>query len=480
MMIWRFKNLWIVLLFLAIFLVPVFSVAEYLETQCAAIAESGDGCGDMSDEKCRALLEECSAYYDEQSAKLAQDITKTSQQKSTLQSAVSKLKGKIQSLEASIKQSTVMVKDLNLQITDTQKTINNTSDQIISSTDQIAGILREIAKEDKKPAFVVLLEGDLSDFFSNLAYLESLNSKLSDLLDSTKNLKVYLEGQQEKMSDNVDQLQKTIALQSSQKVENEVNKKTQESYLKLTEAQYQEQLANKTEIENKKSKIQSMLFSLAGTDDTEAPSFGEAIEVAKSVGKLAGIRPAFLLAIISQESAIGKNVGRCYLTDPTTGNGKNVSGATAIRVMKPTRDVEPFLKINEALNKDYKTTPVSCWITAYVSGQAYGWGGAMGPAQFIPSTWMLYNSRIQTLLGKAPNPWAIKDAFTASAVYLSDLGATAQTDVKERCAACSYYAGSCRTSCYSSYSNSVMNRANCIQTFIDEGTMSTYCQNLIF
>ena len=455
--------------------VPNFLHAEDLASQCAAISESNTGCPNMSSAECKALLQRCSDYYDEQSAQISQDITKTSAQKNTLANQIATLKKKISNLEAQISQSNIMVKDLNVQISDTQVSIDNTVKDIESSQNQIANILRSIYEEDQKPSFIILLEGSLSDFFSNLAYLEGLNSKVSNLLDSTKNLKTYLEGQQEKMSDNVDQLQKTIVLQGLQKKENEQAKKEQDQYLKLTEAQYQQQLADKKEIESKKAKIQSMLFSLAGTSDTEAPSFGEAIEIAKSVGNMVGIRPAFLLAIISQESAIGRNVGQCMLTDSTTGAGKKIStGAAIIRVMKPTRDVSPFIQITTALGRDPYNTPVSCWIPAYVSGQPYGWGGAMGPAQFIASTWNLFADRLKVLLGKTADPWKIKDSFTASALYLADLGATAKTNTAENKAAAKYYGSS------GSYNASVMNRASCIQTFIDEGTMSTYCQNLIF
>jgi membrane-bound lytic murein transglycosylase B len=98
----------------------------------------------------------------------------------------------------------------------------------------------------------------------------------------------------------------------------------------------------------------------------------------------------------------------------------------------------------------------------------------MGPAQFIPSTWKLYEDKIQSLLNKIPNPWAIKDSFTASGLYLAELGAKAQTTAAEKSAASKYYGGS------ASYANSVANRAACIQTFMDDGTMSDYCQNLIF
>ena len=470
MSVFKIKNLLFVLFFLGL-AVPVF--ADDMGTQCAAISDSVNGCPNMSASDCKVLLQKCADYYDKQSAQLAQDLTKTSAQKNTLQNAISKLKNKIQGLKDEINQGKIMVNDLTLQISDTQVSINKTSDQIKNSQDQIASILKSVYKEDRKPAFIILLQGNLSDFFSNLAYLDSLNSQVSTLLNNNKNLESYLQGQQHKMSDNVDQLQKTIALQTLQKKENEQNQQQQDQYLKLTESQYQQQLKDKQDAESKSAKIKSMLFQMVGV--SKVPTFGEALAVAKNVGSMVGIRPAFLLAIISQESAIGKNVGQCLLTDSTTGNGKkSSSGNPTIRVMKPTRDVPVFLQITSALGKDPYKTPVSCWIPSYIGGAPSGWGGAMGPAQFIASTWNLFSDRLKSLLGQTADPWAIKDSFTAAALYLSDLGASAQTTASESKAAAKYYGAA------GSYNNMVMRRAACIQSFIDNSTMTTDCQNLIF
>lgn len=451
----------------------LYAEAEDLAAQCALVTNTADGCSNLTSADCKALLTKCSDYYDQQATLLEQDMTKTAQQKATLSGQISGLKKKIQGLEAQISQGTIKVKGLSIQIADTQSSIDKTSLKIQDSQKEITSILRAIYEEDKKSSFVVLLEGNISDFFSNLAYLENLNSKVSLLLESTRDLQAYLQGQKIKMDDEVDQLQKTIALQSVQKQENEKNKKTQETYLKLTEEQYQLQLKNKQEIEKKSAQIKAMLFQMVGV--SKVPTFGEALEVAKTAANMVGIRPAFLLAIISQESAIGRNVGQCYMTDPSTGNGVRIStGASVIRVMKPTRDVEPFKQITTALGRDPYKTPVSCWITDYRKGVPYGWGGAMGPAQFIPSTWNLFAERLKKLLGTTADPWGIKDSFTASGMYLADLGATAQTTAKESSAASRYYGGS------SAYARSVLSRASCIQTFIDGGTMSDYCENLIF
>ena len=461
-------------LFLLMADLPAVALAQAgdLGTQCAAVANSTTGCPNLNSADCKILLQNCANYYDQQSAQLADDLTKTSAQKDTLQNAISKLKTKISGLQADINQGKIMVKDLNVQISDTQVSINKTTGDIQNSQNQLATILRSVYEENQKPAFVVLLEGNLSDFFSDLAYLDNLNSSVSNLLDSTKSLKTYLSTQQTKMSNNVDQLQKTVALQTLQKQENEQNQQQQSQYLQITEAQYQLQKTAKQVADTQAAKLKAMLFQIAGV--TNAPTFGQAITVAETVGNMVGIRPAFLLAEISQESAIGKNVGQCMLTDETTGAGKKVSsGAATIRVMKPTRDVQPFINITTALGRDPYNTPVSCWIPAYVSGVPSGWGGAMGPAQFIASTWALFSDRLKALLGRTADPWAIQDSFTASALYLSDLGASAQTPATESAAASRYYGGS------SAYARSVMARASCIQSFIDNSTMTSSCQSLI-
>src|SRR3989338_9929409 len=234
----KFIKLSLLSLFLTLF--PVFVFAEDLEAICQQLLNTENSCQSVSAAECQASLQKCASYYDEQSAAITKDLTKTSQQKNTLQNAVSALKKKITGLESQIKQGTLMVKDLNIKINDTQASIDKTSLNIQESQRQITAILREISEEDKKPALVVLLEGNLSDFFSNIAYLENLNASVSSLLESTTNLKAYLENQKIKIDTEKTQVQKTLQVQSLQKQENEQNKKKQENYLKLTEVQYQQ------------------------------------------------------------------------------------------------------------------------------------------------------------------------------------------------------------------------------------------------
>ena len=127
--------------------------------------------------------------------------------------------------------------------------------------------------------------------------------------------------------------------------------------------------------------------------------------------------------------------------------------------MNPTRDIPPFLDITESLGRDPSKTLVSCPIGGY------GYGGAMGPAQFIASTWNGMKNSIADALGVSnPDPWKPRDAFMASALFLTDLGAKGDSYTSEMKAACKYY-GTGGSSC--SYGKNVMAKVSGIQANID-------------
>jgi len=76
------------------------------------------------------------------------------------------------------------------------------------------------------------------------------------------------------------------------------------------------------------------------------------------------------------------------------------------------------------------------------------YGGAMGPAQFEPSTWELYAAGVSKATGDdPPSPWSNPDAFVATGLYLEDAMTACESNYTatlsiERCTAAKYYAGS--------------------------------------
>ena len=440
-----------VLVFLAVFILPDFIfAAENLEEICQ-LEKIEQNCAVLSPSECRVLLEKCESYFQDKSAEIEKDIDRTQTEKETLENQIYILKNKIKKLDYQIYQNNLMIKDLSFQIGDTEDSIEKTSLKIEDSKNQLSKILREIYEQDQRSTVEILIgEGELSDFFDNLVALESLNSKNQELLKSIKSLKSSLETQKQSLDDEKVDLERVISLQTLQRQESASTKLNKDWLLEKTagkESEYQKLL---TESKKKATEIRTRIFELIGVPD--APTFGEAVEIAKFVSGVTGIRPAFLLAILTQESNIGKNVGQCYLTNFETGQGVRAkTGKIELRTMKPTRDVSPFLTICRDLGRDPKNTPVSC-------PMEYGWGGAMGPAQFIPSTWIGYHKRIKEITGKPGDPWSIKDAFLAAALYLTDSGAAKKTSDAEWKASLIYFSGSVNTK-YRFYADSVLNIA---------------------
>lgn len=469
---------------ISVFILPIFFVSSQNDWDC------------QTKEECEALLKR----YEDEIKRLEGTITQTEQEKKTLQNQIRIYRSRIQQLELQIQQGNVMIRDLGYQIIDTEFSIETTSFKIEDSREKLAEILRSVNEEDKKSLVEILLsERTLSGFFDNLMALEVLNFESQELLGEIKSLKFYLEDQKNSLDTEKRDLEKVVQSQHALKQQSDSARQEQERLLRMTESQYQQYLKEKEEAEKAAAEIRAMLFRLIGVPDIKAPTFGEAIQIANAVTKVINIRPAFLLGIASAESALGRNVGQCYITNSETGGGVYIQTGNPInRIMHPTRDLPVFLRI---VGNNFSQVPVSCWIKICARGRhpnysfvynnitidskgdiicpsgyvPFGFGGAMGPAQFIPSTWQAYEARLISVFGIAsPNPWNVYDAFAASSLYLHDLGAGQKTIAAEKNAAHRYSGG------YSWYSSDVMRRAACIQDFIDKGSMSAACQQLIF
>jgi len=199
--------------------------------------------------------------------------------------------------------------------------------------------------------------------------------------------------------------------------------------------------------------------------NVEQDVVNEANVIIEKAEKKTGVRPAFVLAVLKQETNLGANVGSCVITNLSTGETKNTkSGQVFSKGIHPTRDLPLLQEIVKELGRNPLSTIVSC-------PQSVGFGGAMGPAQFIPSTWNLIKSKVKNALDKSiPDPWNPADAIMASSILLQDNGASARTYTAERNAACKYYSGricSDPTVKNAFYGNAVMALAEKIQADID-------------
>lgn len=165
------------------------------------------------------------------------------------------------------------------------------------------------------------------------------------------------------------------------------------------------------------------------TGKKQTIAFADAYKIAKEAEAKTGIPAAFIIATLQQESGLGGNVGKCNIAG--TPKWQEIMGNTD----GGKADKEAYPKIMAALGRSTENQPLSC-----PSGG--GRGGAMGPLQFIPSTWLAIASETAGYLGvPAADPWNMRQAIFAASVLYKRNGATTSYD-SLRDAACKYYSGS--------------------------------------
>ena len=355
------------------------------------------------------------------------------------------LEAQIDKAKLEIRQRDLTIQGLEDDIFDKGRFVSQLDDKLENQKESLAQLIRKTNEiDDFSLVEIVLATENVSDFFIDLDSFNSIQKSLNESfheIESTKDLtneqKDILEG---KRSEELELLR----LQELQKGKIEEREQEKQDILTVTkgvEASYQLVLDQKKKTA---AEIRTALFQLRGS---AAIPYDQALTYANEAYEITGVRPALLLATFEQESNLGENVG--------TGNYRDD--------MNPTRDVPIFLDLTERLGLDPEQMPVS-------KKPWYGWGGAMGPAQFIPSTWVLYEDRIGRAAGQIPpNPWDPRTAFIAAALLLSDNGADRGTYYAERLAALRYFAGwkNAEKPSYAFYGDQVMELADKHQGLID-------------
>lgn len=439
-----------------LFLSAIFLILIFANFYNVSIAQTTGDLVSAKEEELKKELENV-----EKEILIQNEILKSKQKESaSIERDISILNAKIKEAQLNIKAKNIKIGGLSKDISVKFKDIENLEQKIERGKDSIADLLRKSYQiDDASLLTVALSDNDLSQFFIDIDSFDSINRSLQFTLDDIRETKAVTEKEKERLSAKKDQeTDAKMAIESDKrKVEkNEGEKKKLLSFNKEQEKAYKGILKER---EKKAAQIRSALFALR---DSAAIPFGKALEYANLASSKTGVRPAFLLAILTQESNLGENIGSCYLKNSSTGEGvSSKSGKIFPNVMKPSRDVNPFMEITSEVGRDPYSTPVSC-----PQAGVGGWGGAMGPSQFIPSTWQLFKERIANIVGKLiPNPWDPKDAIIASSIYLGDLGAGSKSYSAEKNAACRYYSGkSCgQLRSASVYGNQVMVKAQNIQ-----------------
>lgn len=358
---------------------------------------------------------------DGQIEKYQVSIEEKQKQAKTLKRELAIIEERIEKIKLQIKETEIFIEELILAIKIKEKEIEEREIQMAHQKLLLTEYLQLLYEYDQESLLEALLkEEKLSSFFERVNGIEKAQEDLAEALHRISVLKQELESQKEDLEGKKDEQSKLKLMQELQKESLEEQEYQGQKLLILTRGEEERFQKLLTQIKELYGKISSQIFMLQSLGNPI--SFDEAVEEAKSASSLTGVRPAFLLGVLKVESNLGTNIG--------SGNWRNDMSPSHWNV---------FFEICKELNLDPSSMPVSKKPTYY-----QGWGGAMGPAQFMPKTWQGYKKKVAKLTGDSPaNPWELRDAMVAMALKLGDVrGVLEKERNAEYKAAGLYFAGS--------------------------------------
>jgi len=375
------------------------------------------------------------------------------QDASSIQDDISSLNKKLQKAQAKQNALAGQLSQINASLSVAQKVIAATKVRIAAATNDIdrkqgeidliqdridenriilTGLVRQIQSESGDSLFSTVLSGEdvtreltSPDTYQSVG--ERMNAVLADIRSS--------QDQAVQAKSDLEALKQAHEATLGSKLQEKQALATDQQ---STQADLAEQTATVAELQKKLQKLRDDLSSLLGT----VVSTDDVKEAAGIASKATGVRKSFILAELTQESGLGRYTGGCTY--------KNTR-------VKPA-DATVFKQIMKELGYDINSRKISC-------AGSVGYGGAMGIAQFMPTTWLGYKSYIANATGhNPPDPWSVIDGVMGMAKKLANGGATSKKG--EYNASMLYYCGTTkpasaaiRTAC-NNYAKNVQSLAN--------------------
>lgn len=362
------------------------------------------------------------------------ELESVEKQIQSLDASIKKKEGEIKSVEKQLEALEENISKVKLEIHKTSLEAQETSLEIekiqeeISVKESIIEYQKKVIKEylrimyesDAESFLEILFSGEkFSESWNDIEAIQNVQSEIQEALANLKNQKTILGEKEEILLKKQEEQNALLEMQNAQKESLNFSQIQKETFLKKSQNKKEELESSIASSESRKRILREEIFQLKSSG--VSMTMQKALETARYAAARTGIRPEFLLGLLKVESDLGNNVG--------SGNYKTD--------MNPAQ-YEAFFSITKKLGMNPETAPVSKRPTNYK-----GWGGAMGPAQMMPKTWLGYETDVARLTEhNPPSPWNNEDAFTAAALKLSRDGASSQKKEDEWKAAMLYLAGS--------------------------------------
>lgn len=384
---------------------------------------------------------------------LQSDITSYQKQIKKVRTKEANIEEELSMYESKIKKLKLQIERLNLSIRKTNEELKAQQERLeeikegITVEKKLLGAYVEKTRRHDQASMISLVFGDndLSSFFDRMREVSRFRGAIMGNLKEIKKKRKKLAQEKEKLDAKRSELYDMKNLQEIQKRTLAQQKQNRKKLLAEAKENKRTFLSIAEEKKDKLEQVKRELFELE--DLGVSMKFKEALDKARFASKKTGVRPALLLAMMKKESQWGENLG--------DGNWRTD--------MNPAQR-EAYLKITEKLGVEPDSKPVSARPSSY-----QGWGGAMGPAQFMPKTWLGYADQVAQLTGnRPPSPWRMQDALVALALKLKKAGAANSNYKIERRAVLKFFAGSYwNNPAYSFYGDAVMNYAQKYQRKVD-------------
>ncbi|MDD5084125.1 MAG: hypothetical protein PHT88_04350 [Candidatus Moranbacteria bacterium] len=338
---------------------------------------------------------------------LQKKLDQATQKKQSLEKNLNQIKSSLGSTINAINKTKSALRETTDTIKRKELEVQLLEENIQFKKEMLTALMQEIYFNADKPlAEVVLSEDDFSGSLDEVLTVTNLSAKVKTILDEVQGLKGQTESERVNLENMKKENERMLAEKAAQQRELAGDQAE-------TQADLKEQEATIAELQKKMQKLKSELSSLLGANI----STDDVMEAAAIASKATGVRKAFILAELTQESGLGRFTGGCLY--------KNTR-------VKPA-DKAAFETIMKELHYDVNKKKISC-------SPGYGYGGAMGIAQFMPTTWMGYKSKIASMTGhNPPDPWSVVDGVVGMAIKLAAGGATSKSG--EIIASKRYYCG---------------------------------------
>ena len=362
------------------------------------------------------------------------EIDQKSQREESLSNEIEILGADIRKIELQIEETNLQIANLEGEVSQKETEIGEMQKQVDAKEAMLMSFLEELyEKGEGDTTEIIFTHQSFSDYYAKIESLESVESQIRE---SHSQLEASRDALKKERNDLVER-----------KIEKENRRGIQRDQERSLEREREMENLLVSQIRNEKTaltqNVEKLKEELNSLQSLGAPiNMEEAVKSAQYASKLTGVASEFLLGVLRVESGLGTNVGGGrYKTD-----------------MNPA-SWDTFKSICKELGLDPDKTPVSrraCYNREAEDGCG-GWGGAMGPAQFMPSTWMGYKSKVEKATGRKPaNPWDLEDSLVAMGLKLAAVDGVTSGNRKAWAKAAGMYLAGANWENYSWYSDRVL------------------------